>query len=124
MGGRLTVSVSGKGTTFILTGVWLQIRPRTLIVQLPLGNWSRIPARMAPRRARPQLKHDPVREGRKLTDTSRNERQKAVLLCELGRLQREQVSELVKNGKDIVEQSKKLCQNGAPENPSRRKRAG
>lgn len=60
-----------------------------------------------PRRRNPKRE---IRQSEKLGDLSRNERQKAVLLCEVNRIRRDEVRAAVDDGKRIVEQSKKLCQ--------------
>ena len=53
-------------------------------------------------------KRDPVREGEELGNAVRNERQKTLLLCEIGKIQRKQVGDVIQNSKEIVEESKKL----------------
>ena len=76
-------------------------------------------------------KDDPIHDGMKLGDTSRNERQKTLLLCEVSRLGCLQVEKLVRDSKALVdsskvlvEESKKLCQRAVSENSSREKRKG
>jgi hypothetical protein len=67
---------------------------------------------------------DPVQHGHEIGNRSRNERQKSVLLCEVGKLRRDQVSDAVSNSKALVEKSKKLCAKTKPAATSQRKRAG
>ena len=66
---------------------------------------------------------DWVREVQEFGNTVRNERQKIVFLCEVGRIHRKQISDAIESAKQILEKSKKLCESSAPEVPSRRKRA-
>ena len=56
-----------------------------------------------------------------LSNSSRNERQKAVLLCEVNRVRRLQLADAVEKGKQIVETSKKLCEGKVEE---KRKKTG
>jgi hypothetical protein len=62
--------------------------------------------------------------GDEVGNAVRNERQKALLLAEVSRMRRDELSSLVETSKAILERSKKLCENSSSEAPSRSRRAG
>ncbi len=62
----------------------------------------------------PSPKPAAVRDGENLGNAARNERQKAVLLREVNRTQREEIRAAIERGKQIVKESKKLCERTEP----------
>ncbi len=54
--------------------------------------------------------HDPARTGKALADASRNERQKSILLAEVGKVRRQEVAAVIETSKSIVAVSRKLCE--------------
>jgi hypothetical protein len=50
-----------------------------------------------------------IGNGARLENELRNERQKSVLLAELGRMRRQELAGLIEDSKVILERSKKLC---------------
>ncbi len=76
-------------------------------------------------------KHDPIHDGHELGNACRNERQKSVLLREVGRINRQEVDKLISDSKGlleaskiIVEESKKLCERAASAMDVKRKSVG
>lgn len=61
-------------------------------------------------------------EGKELGDATRNERQKHLLLQEIGRIRRSEIDAVVGRSKQIIEQSKQLCKSAEPARPAERKR--
>ncbi len=61
-------------------------------------------------RTRRIRKPDEIDASKELGNISRNERQKAMLLCQVNRARRSQIQAAIQQGKKIVEASRKLCQ--------------
>ena len=53
---------------------------------------------------------DPVRHTNELGNSSRNERQKSMLLCEVSKLRCSQIAAAIEDEKRIIENSKNVCE--------------